>query len=47
MELDDLKAGWQKETDTHSQLNKKNMEQLQLILKEKTSATLIGVKKNF
>lgn len=47
MELDDLKAKWQKETVEHSQLNQKNMEQLQVILKKKTSGVLFKVKKKY
>ena len=47
MELDDLKSKWQKETVEHSQLNKKDMEQLQLILRKKTSGLLAGMKKKY
>jgi hypothetical protein len=42
-----LKSTWQKETDAYSQANKKDMEQLQLILKEKTSGVLVKVKKKY
>jgi hypothetical protein len=45
MELDDLKIHWQKESMQNLEVNKQTMEQLQLILKEKTSATLSGMKK--
>ena len=45
MELDDLKINWQKESTQNLELNKQSMEQLQLILKEKTTATLSGMKK--
>jgi hypothetical protein len=44
MELDDLKATWQQENQENLHLNKKNMEELQLILKNKTKNTLTGIK---
>src|SRR6187402_1810387 len=44
MELDDLKINWQKESTQNLERNKQTMEQLQLILKEKTTATLSGMK---
>ncbi len=47
MDLDNLKATWQKDTDGYTELNSKDMEQLQLILKEKTSGTLVKVKKKY
>ena len=47
MELDDLKARWQKETKENLHLNKQSMEQLQGILKDKTSNTLTGVKRKY
>lgn len=47
MELDDLKIKWQKESNQNLEHNKQTMEQLQLILKEKTSATLSGMKKKY
>jgi hypothetical protein len=47
MELDDLKVNWQKESTQNLEHNKQTMEQLQLILKEKTSATLSGMKKKY
>ncbi len=47
MELDDLKDNWKNETIKNLEINKQSMEQLQIILKEKTSGTLTGVKKNF
>jgi len=47
MDLDNLKARWQKDSDGYAELNKKGMEQLQLILKEKTSGTLVKVKKKY
>jgi hypothetical protein len=45
MELDDLKADW-KEKST-KQIKEKDMEQLQSILKEKTSGVLTAVKTNY
>jgi hypothetical protein len=47
MELDDLKINWQKESTQNLELNKQTMEQLQLILKEKTSAALSGMKNKY
>jgi len=47
MELDDLKINWQKESTQNLELNKQSMEQLQLILKEKTTATLSGMKNKY
>lgn len=47
MELDDLKDKWYKETVENSQLNQKNMEQLQFILKKKTSGVLFKIKKKY
>lgn len=47
MELDDFKATWQKQNAHQSQLNKKNMEQIQSILREKTSGVLVNVKKKY
>jgi hypothetical protein len=47
MELDDLKINWQKESTQNLEHNKQTMEQLQLILKEKTTATLSGMKKKY
>lgn len=47
MELDDLKINWQKESAQNLEHNKQTMEQLQLILKEKTTATLSGMKKKY
>jgi hypothetical protein len=47
MELDDLKTKWQKESTQNLEHNKQTMEQLQLILKEKTAATLSGMKKKY
>lgn len=47
MELDDLKVNWQKESTQNLKLNKQTMEQLQFILKEKTSLTLSGMKKKY
>ncbi len=47
MELDDLKTKWQKESTQNLEHNKQTMEQLQLILKEKTIATLSGMKKKY
>ncbi|RZA03636.1 MAG: hypothetical protein EOP47_02260 [Sphingobacteriaceae bacterium] len=44
MELDDLKTKWQKESTQNLEHNKHTMEQLQLVLKEKTTATLSGMK---
>jgi len=47
MELDDLKKRWQKRTTEQSKTNIKNMEQLEIILKQKTSGLLNNVKKNY
>ena len=47
MELDDLKVNWQKESMQNLELNKQTMEQLQLILQEKTSLALSGMKKKY
>lgn len=47
MELDDLKANWQKETKENLNKNTQSMEQLKLILKERTTATLSGLKKKY
>src|SRR5688572_24334378 len=47
MELDDLKINWQKESTQNLEHNKQTMEQLQLVLKEKTTATLSGMKKKY
>jgi hypothetical protein len=47
MELDDLKKGWEKRTTEQSKTNIKNMEQLEIMLKQKTSGLLNNVKKNY
>jgi hypothetical protein len=47
MELDDLKVNWQNESTQNLEHNKQTMEQLQYILKEKTTATLSGMKKKY
>jgi hypothetical protein len=47
MDLDDLKATWQQETQHYLQSNKKDMEQLQLILKERTNDVMSGVRKKY
>lgn len=47
MELDDFKARWQKKNEQTSPLNEKNMEQIQGILREKTSGVLANVKKKY
>ncbi len=47
MELDDLKKGWKKRTTEQSKTNIKNMEQLEIMLKQKTSGLLNNVKKNY
>ena len=47
MELDDLKVNWQKESMQNLELNKQTMEQLQLMLQEKTSLALSGMKKKY
>lgn len=47
MELDDLKAHWQKETKDNLNKNTQSMEQLKLILKERTTKTLTGLKKKY
>ncbi len=44
MELDDLKVNWQKESTQNLEHNKQTMEQLQLILSEKTNIALSGMK---
>src|SRR5690606_36165130 len=45
--LDDLKKGWKERTTAHAELNSKNMEQLELILKQKTSGLLNTVKAKY
>jgi hypothetical protein len=47
MELDDYKDKWQKDTAYQSHIPEKNMEQIQAILHEKTSAILLDVKKRY
>ena len=47
MELDDLKANWRRETEKNLAINKQSMEQLQLILQQKTTGTLTGMKKKY
>jgi len=47
MELEDLKNNWRKESKENLVLNTQSMEQLQSILKEKTSSTLKGMKKKY
>ncbi|MDB5262833.1 MAG: hypothetical protein JWQ14_2114 [Adhaeribacter sp.] len=47
MELDDLKASWQRETEMNLEINKQSMEQLKLMLQEKSSGTLTGMKKKY
>jgi hypothetical protein len=47
MELEDLKNNWRKESKENLVLNTQSMEQLQSILKEKTSGTLKGMKKKY
>src|SRR5690606_35202339 len=47
MELEDLKNNWRKESTENLVLNTQSMEQLQSILKEKTSRTLKGMKKKY
>src|SRR3546814_5699778 len=47
MELEDLKNNWRKESTENLVLNTQSMEQLQSILKEKTSGTLKGMKKKY
>ena len=47
MELDDLKKGWKETTTEHTKLKSKNMEQLELILKQKTSGMLNQVKTRY
>lgn len=47
MELDDLKANWQREIEKNLEINKQSMEQLQSILQQKTTGTLTGMKKKY
>lgn len=47
MELDDLKVNWQKESIQNLELNKQTMEQLQFMLEEKTTSTLLGMKSKY
>ncbi len=47
MELDDLKENWQSETKENLNKNTQSMEQLKLILKERTTETLTGLKKKY
>jgi hypothetical protein len=47
MELDDLKAKWQQEVKLNINNNEQTMEQLQLLLKEKTVQTMSGMKKKY
>ncbi len=47
MELDDLKVNWQKESTQNFEFNKQSVEQLQSILKEKTTSTLLGMKSKY
>jgi len=47
MDLEELKNRWQTESDKNINLNKKSMEQLELLLKEKTSRTLLGIKERY
>lgn len=47
MELDDLKVNWQKESIQNLEQNKQTMEQLQSMLKEKTTSTLLGMKSKY
>jgi hypothetical protein len=44
MELDDLKAKWQRETVNNPQLNYKTMEQLRMILDSKTTDIITSMK---
>jgi hypothetical protein len=47
MELDDLKKGWQKRTTEQSKTGLKNIEQLEIMLKRKTSGLFNNIKKNY
>ena len=47
MELDDLKAHWQKDIERHTELNKKSMEELQRLLHSKTSDFITSVRKKY
>ena len=47
MELDNLKAKWQKDAEKHSQLNKKDMDQIRFILRGKASDLITSVRKNY
>ncbi|WP_207421664.1 hypothetical protein [Desertivirga brevis] len=47
MELDELKARWQKESEENINLNNQSMEQLETMLKQKTSTTLGHIKNKY
>ena len=47
MDLDELKNRWQAESDKNIDSNKQSMEQLQLMLKEKTAEALNGIKEKY
>lgn len=47
MELDDLKANWQKETKQNLDKNTQSMEQLKLVLQKRTTETLTTLKKKY
>jgi hypothetical protein len=47
MDLDKLKASWQKEIETNSQINKKDMEQLKLLLNGKTYDLITSLRKKY
>ena len=47
MELDDLKAHWQKGNDKHVEQNKKNMEELTRMLNGKTNDFIVTVRKKY
>jgi ABC-type multidrug transport system fused ATPase/permease subunit len=47
MELDDLKASWQKDAANYSELNKKSIEQLDVILQKKTGDLISLMKRKY
>ncbi|WP_207536373.1 hypothetical protein [Desertivirga arenae] len=47
MELDELKARWQQESEKNIDINNQSMEQLETILRQKTSSTLGHIKEKY
>ena len=47
MELDDLKAGWKKETASEIEIRRKDMDQLQSMLHNKTTDLLTRIRKRY